>query len=209
MRILQHVKYLGCIGLSLLLLIGIFDVCGVPMTHLSRDPLQRLQLPVYLGLLSYLGVLAWCAAAAVMLFSAFLIRQSHPDSRPARFLVWMGVLAAILLLDDLFMLHDTVVPVYLHLPEMSVYLVYAGYTGLLLFRFRQFILEQTAYVLFLLAGVCFGSSVAIDIDLIPGKIGTEDTLKMFGILLHCYYCILTASHAVRSAAGYTARSSAS
>ncbi len=58
MRILQHAKYLGGIGLSLLLLIGIFDICGVQLTQLSRDPLQRLQLPVYLGLLSYLGALA-------------------------------------------------------------------------------------------------------------------------------------------------------
>lgn len=199
MRILQHAKYLGCIGLLLLLLIGIFDIYGVQMTQLSRDPLQRLQLPVYLGLLSYLGVLAWCAASAIMLFSAFLLRQGHPDSPPTRFLVWMGILAAILFLDDLFMVHDTIVPVHLHLPEMSFYLVYAGYTGWLLFRFWRFILEQTDYILFLLAGVCFGSSVAIDIDLIPGKIGTEDTLKMFGIMIHCYYCILTAVHAVRSA----------
>ena len=198
MRILQHAKYLGSIGLLLLLLIGIFDIYGVQMTQLSRDPLQRLQLPVYLGLLSYLGVLAWCAASAIMLFSAFLVRQSHPDSLPARFLVWMGVLAAILFLDDLFMVHDTIVPVHLHLPEISFYLVYAGYMGLLLVQFWRFILTQTDYILFLLAGVCFGSSVAIDIDLIPGKIGTEDTLKMFGIMIHCYYCILTAAHAVHS-----------
>ena len=58
MRVLQHAKYLGGIGPSLLLLIGIFDICGVQLTQLSRDPLQRLQLPVYLGLLSYLGALA-------------------------------------------------------------------------------------------------------------------------------------------------------
>ena len=77
MRILQHAKYLGCIGLLLLLLIGIFDIYGVQMTQLSRDPLQRLQLPVYLGLLSYLGVLAWCAASAIMP----LLRLS-PSPRP-------------------------------------------------------------------------------------------------------------------------------
>ena len=106
MRILHHTKYLGLMGLCLLLLIGIFDVFGVQMTKLSRDPLQRLHLPVYLGLLSYLGVLAWCAATSVMLFSTFLIRHSHPDSLSARFLVWMGILAAMLLLDDLFMVHD-------------------------------------------------------------------------------------------------------
>ena len=198
MRIFQHAKGLGFIGLFLLAMIGVFDLSGVQMTKLSRDPLQRLQLPVYLGLLSYLGVLAWCAASSIMLFAAFLIRRIDPDSITARFLVWMGILAAILFLDDLFMVHDTIVPVHLHLPEMSFYIAYAVYMGLLLLQFWKLIVEQTEYELFLLAFVCFGFSVAIDIDLIPGKIGTEDTFKMFGIMVHCYYCILTATHSVRS-----------
>ena len=198
MRILRHAKALGLIGLSLLLMIGVFDLCGVQMTKLSRDPLQRLQLPVYLGLLSYLGVLAWCAASSVMLFASFVIRRITSNSIQARFLAWMGILAAILFLDDLFMVHDTVVPVYLHLPEISFYLVYALYMGFFLQQFWQFILEQTEYELFLIACVCFGFSVAIDIDLIPGNIGTEDTFKMFGIMLHFYYSILTAMHLVRS-----------
>jgi hypothetical protein len=199
MRILRHAKGLGLIGLCLLLLIAVFDVCGVQMTKLSRDPLQRLHLPVYLGLLSYLGVLAWCAASSIMLFAAFLIRQKNPDSIAARFSLWMGILAAILFLDDLFMLHETIVPMYLHLPEMTLYFVYAVYMSFLLLQFRQFILEQTDYGLFLLACICFGFSIGIDIDLIPGKIGTEDTLKIFGIAIHCYYCIVTATQSVRSA----------
>lgn len=199
MQMLQHAKRLGLIALLLLLLIAVFDVSGVQMTKLSRDPLQRLSLPVYLGLLSYLGILAWCAASSILLFASYLIRHQNPNSIAARFSLWMGILAAILAFDDLFMLHDTVMPVYLHLPEVTFYLAYAAYMSFLLFQYRQFFFEQTEYELFLFACICFGFSIAIDIDLIAGKIGTEDTLKMFGIAAHCYYCIVTAAHLVCSA----------
>ena len=81
MRLLHHAKCLGLIGLGLLLLIGIFEVFGVQMTKLSRDPLQRLHLPVYLGLLSYLGVLAWCAASSIMLQTCLLYTSPSPRDR--------------------------------------------------------------------------------------------------------------------------------
>lgn len=165
----------------------------------DQTPLQRLHQPFYLGLLSNLGALLWCTAAAITLFSSCSVARAQVDATAIGFLRGVGILTLLLLIDDLLMVHETILPQYLHLPDKSLYVVYGGYMCWLVLRFRHFIFARTEYPLFIIAGGCFAVSIAMDIDLIPGKIATEDLFKIFGIISYCYYCVLTSAGVIRSA----------
>ena len=175
--------------LFVLLVIVTFDIAGVRPTKLSRDALQQLRQPFYLGMISNFGVLAWCSAAALPLFASF-----HLTTREAvSFLRWIGTLTLLLMFDDLLMLHEQVLPTYLHLPEETLYAVYFAYMCLFLSKFWRFILTHTHYKILVLAFALFGVSIAIELNILPGGIDVEDWFKIMGIVTYAYYCIATAS----------------
>lgn len=189
----QHLKRLAFIWLFFILIIGGFAISGINMTTLSRDPSQLTHQPFYIGLLSNLGVLMWCAAAAVSLFSSVLIRVKKGSAVEAKFLQYIGILTTILLFDDLLMVHDIIFPKYLHLSELFVYFGYFIYMSCFLLKFYRFILEQTEYKLFILAFIFFGASIAMDTHLLPGGIDVEDGFKILGITSYSYYCIIVSA----------------
>ena len=59
--------------LGLCVLAWISSTTGVPVSNLTRDPLAVMGAPVYTGLLSNLGILLWCATAAITLFGAAVL----------------------------------------------------------------------------------------------------------------------------------------
>lgn len=187
---------LGLLWAAVVVLIGAFHAAGVPMTKLSVDALQRLQQPVYLGLLSNLGVLAWWTGAAVALFTSFTVPAG---AAAVGFLRSIGTLTVLVALDDLFMIHDVILPVHLGIPEATVYPLYGALLLRICVRFRRFILEHTEVSVFATALVCFAISAAIDVDLISGKNATEDLFKVFGILAFSYSCLVTSAGVIRTA----------
>lgn len=83
---------------------------------LLRDPATAFGFVPYVGLFSHLGVLAMTASGAITAFAAGQL----PRGRQRRILLAVGLFTLWLALDDLFMLHESLIPKGLGLPEPLV-----------------------------------------------------------------------------------------
>jgi len=131
-----------------------------PLGKFTRDVAVIAGVHPLAGVLSNLGILLWCATASICLFAASILRDaSYPDR--FRVLVVGGLFSAYLLCDDLFMIHDELVPHLLRIDEkvvISMIVVAAiGYTALL---WR--VLFQTNFMLFLVSVSMLAVSVVSD-----------------------------------------------
>jgi len=181
---------------------------NVPVAMFLRDPTTTLRGHPLTGVQSHLGVLVWWAAAAVCLFCATVLRRAQGDRRLRSFLIWSGVITAVLAADDLFVVHEELAPRYLGLDEKAILVAYVTAVGWYLLRFRAIILGSE-YTLLLAALLLFGSSIAVD-KLVgdrwasPWRIIIEDGLKLLGIVSWSAYLVrasaraLTASFAASS-----------
>ncbi len=82
---------------------------GIPFVDLTRDAaiVYTKEAPLYGGYLSNLGAVLWTISATSCFFAAATLHPSHPMRREMwLFLMWFGALTAILLVDDLFMMHE-------------------------------------------------------------------------------------------------------
>ncbi len=212
-RLLKQVPLLRTVVLTVLLPVVVIYLMlavqrFVPIGTLLRDTnaeIYDLQGDVmfYRGALSNVGVLLWWTSAVVYAFAAFLLRRTTatvPGRRLEKvFLVYMAVFAGLLALDDLFMLHEAMLPVWLGISELALYAVYgilaAGFVG-----FIQLLLE-TDFLLLGLALGFFAFSVLTDQGLlrflfgIRGDAGLliEDLSKMLGIVCWLVFSLRTAA----------------
>lgn len=173
----------------------------VPVSDFTRDPTAVLQASPFVGLLSNLGVLLWCTATAVCLFCAAVLRCQSLREEAPRFFLAAGLLTLLLLVDDLFRLHDFILPTYGGLAQEAFYLSYGGLAGLYLIRFRV-VLLKTDFPLLVAALGLLGSSVLLDVlpeTLLPWHFLVEDGLKLLGIVGWAGYWASTGLQAVRSA----------
>lgn len=146
---------------------------------LTRDPLAISNANFYIGMISNIGILFWCACAAICLFSSVILRQNS-RYRESRFLLFSGLLTSFLMLDDLFMLHELVLPVYLRISE---YVVYAIYLGVVVSFFIKNIkaIKKTEFVILLAATGFLGLSIVCDTLISNLPIFVEDVFKFLGI----------------------------
>ncbi len=158
----------------LAIFIAISVRAGVSFNHFSGDPAAISHMPFYLGMLSNVGILCWTSAAAICFFTAFLLRNTN--HHPAFFL-HAGLLTTLLLLDDLFMLHEEVFPRYFGIREMVVHLALMTCTATILFHHRKFILE-TRWGLLAAALLLFACSVGVD-----GLIGSSSMNKQIEFMI--------------------------
>jgi hypothetical protein len=191
-------KQLVSIGIlwgALAVIVVIAAAFGVPMIELTKDPLQLFESDrFYYGLLSHLGVVLSCSTAAITLFTSRLLVQVQVEPVRAAYLRVLGLLTMVLMLDDLLLVHETVAPVFLGIPEHTVTFAYALALGWMLTVYRRHIVEHTPYVLLAIALGCLAASAAI--DWLPlRQIGTdvEDGLKLTGIVFDFQYCVATAA----------------
>ena len=107
--------FLGATVISLLFALG-----GVPVRELVRDPAAEYNYPAYGGLLSHLGIALMFGCTAICAFAATI-------ASVRRNVLWGAAwLSLTLTLDDLFLLHEEVLPELLGLPEIILYLLYAA-----------------------------------------------------------------------------------
>lgn len=176
---------------GLLSLVWLAGTVNVPIAQFTRDPAAVMNGPFYAGALSNVGVLLWCASAAVCFFGASLlraeVRTSHGAAIPAQaqpFLLASALFTCLLLVDDLFMLHDLVLPEYLQLRERYVVLTYGLLMLGYLVAFRRLIL-RTDWLILVMAGGFFACSIVVDKlpeTLLPMHHVFEDGAKFLGIL---------------------------
>ena len=178
----------------------------VTIAYLTRDPVQSLGAPFYIGFASNVGILFWCAAAVVCLFTAAVLRRTSGRSEWSYFFTFAGILTAILLLDDFFLIHDEIVPNYLfpkkgwlHLNEKVVLAVYALIAMRFFWNCRWLILRKTDWLLLAVAMGFLALSVISERSftkaVIPSKelrFLAEDGFKLMGIVGWFHYFARTA-----------------
>lgn len=160
----------------------------ISVQTLTRDVSAVANAPFYSGAISNLGVLVWGAAVAITWFSFSLLREIGVNKEFSRFFLFSSGLTSILLLDDLFLVHEQVFPKYLNVPEKLVFVGYGIIILLYLVKFRKTILK-TDFLLLILAFGFFGLSVVIDLlPIVESRLGIEDQFlledgfKLLGIL---------------------------
>ena len=127
---------------------------GISAKLVLKDLAQSCQAPLGQGFLSSVGYLLWMAAAAIALFAAFN-RQIQGSAVYRQFAFCGGGFSLWLCLDDMFLVHDR------YIGQSFLYITYAVFTGLLLFRFRGPLLRFGVDT-FLVSVVLLGLSVLTD-----------------------------------------------
>ena len=170
------------------------------------DPLAIAQDPArccafYSGAVSNLGIVLWASASAVAFFAAF----SGASSVNARFLVATASFSAILMIDDLFMLHEDALPS-IGVPElvvMGAYLAIAAAYGL---TFFTKIIAGRAALAVLAAGLMAASVIEDQTKILwPIHDLVEDGAKFTGIYCWFLFVVLRSRDAIfaSKAAGCT------
>lgn len=140
--------------------VGLNRALHVPMRVITSDSTTVARTHPLVGVLSNLGILLWCSTAAVCFFVAWSARGRVPE-RVSRFLVCSGCLTGYILLDDFFLFHEALAPIYLGIKQ-EVVIGALGVAALVyLVSFRQVIL-RTNYGMLLFALGWLGASVVID-----------------------------------------------
>lgn len=173
---------------------------SAPVSLLTRDPVAVGNLPPWTGLLSTLGLCAWAAAATVALFAGAWVRErGGATAVPAGWFFGAGALSVVLLLDDAFLAHEILLPVFVGIPEKAVYAMY-GLAALAWFVGGLRFLRGTPWLLLGIAGLGFAASVVIDVvsgDNDPAfTVLLEDGAKWIGIAAWAAYLSATAWSAV-------------
>jgi hypothetical protein len=137
----------------------------VPMANLIRDPVSILNGRFYDGLVSNVGILLWCATAAICLFRGCELRLGRKVDGEARFLLSAGLFTLLVLVDDLFLAHEQILPDLAGVPEKAVLAAYlALLCGYLLINWRQIMRADVAILLLSLG--FFAASILLDV-LVP------------------------------------------
>jgi hypothetical protein len=193
-------------GLGLVALLPplvLFAIVGLqpwlPVFELLRDPLAVAEgvtvcCETHYGAVSNLGSMIWAAGAAVCLFTAACLWLGRREPKTMRFMLCAGLLTGLLGADDLFLIHDHVLPA-VGVPQMAIYAVY----GMLGFGFLAVFLRPIlahAGWLFLLAGGALAASIAVD-QFIENeavwRILLEDGLKFAGLWAWCLFFTVRAA----------------
>lgn len=105
-----HVRWLLAVIFTVVALGGFLVVVhfatDVDVNLFLADPAEKAFLPFYTGSYTYIGAFALLSILTVCLFTASLMRRDVDVPVTRMFLVTLGVLAAWLGLDDLFMFHE-------------------------------------------------------------------------------------------------------
>lgn len=176
-------------------------VVETALLAIQRQPVEgihilaELNIPLYAGLISNLGVLLWCGAGAICLFTwALLRRMGAPGPRGAY--LCAGLLSILLMLDDLFLLHERVLPMYFGPAEKALFAVYGVLALAYVLGYRQFLM-RTDWLLLVAAFVLFTVSLGFDFvseeTHIPQRHFFEDGSKFAGIATWTAYHVRTAA----------------
>jgi len=105
--------------------------------------------------------------------------RPHGSESLRRYLFCSGALTALLLFDDLFLLHEVIFPIFFGIPDE---VMLAIYSVLMLFYLLWFgrLVRQSDFLLFVMALGMF--SLSIGIDLVSDDYLWEDGAKFIGIV---------------------------
>ena len=160
----------------------------ITVSMLTRDPLAIVDAPPYLGFVSNLGIIFWSAASAVCLFTVSLLGGRGAPGDVRAFVLLGGLITLLLLVDDLFMLHEYFYP-RLGIREKPAFAAYGMLVLGYLIGFRRKIGDTRFVYLFCALGL-FALSLVIDRlpeTLLPMHHLFEDGSKFLGIVCWLSY----------------------
>ena len=157
------------------------------LSDLTRDPVAVLEGHQLTGLVSTVGILLWTIAASICLFSHIIYKQVRYSTLLARFFLSFGLFTFMLLLDDLFMLHEGTYALHIH--EMILFPIYAAFLLLSMQYFRKILFVRRS-ILFWISLVFFSASMGVDFlvdaPFVPlsfnSGVFVEDSFKFLGIV---------------------------
>jgi hypothetical protein len=174
---------------------------GIPFSVLTRDIADTAGVHPLTGMVSSIGMWFWSGAVAICAFGWFALKGA-PEMRQRRsFFGVFGALTLVLLADDLFMLHETLIPRHLSISDRKVLLMYMVVFPLTFWLHRAAV-ARTSFVLVALSALCFGFSIFIDEThdyFVPDSIHhlLEDGAKLLGIISWAAYFFVTCLDSVR------------
>lgn len=130
-------------------------VCAAVVLHsltdvsfyaLFMDPVARLGGHFYTGAGSHLGVLVAVAAASVAFYSALLMRAAD-RRRLTSFLIAAGLFTLYLAMDDLFLVHEEVLPAILNVDQSLILMMYGVVFAGFAWRYRHELLGHDRLLL--------------------------------------------------------------
>lgn len=202
------------LGLLVLVLTWVAHLSSerVSVGALIRDPVQALNAPFFYGYVSNLGILVWAVTGGMCLTAWGALRRrnaglsaaapaQHDGCEWQRFFLLGALLSLILASDDVFLVHEELIPKFLfprgsgfYVPEMAVIGSYGILALYFLWSCRRLILDRTPFAFLAVALACMTLSVAI------AKLGIrmfvpdkqmryliEDGFKLLGIFGWAHY----------------------
>ena len=152
---------------------------------------------VYFGAVSNLGVVTWFAGAGVALFTALVLFTQGTQIKAATFFLAAGLFTGFLAFDDLFLVHENVLPAF-GVPQKITYMAYALVAfAYFAFAWRQILANR--YRLLVLAMALLGTSVGIDWVIhsdASWRILLEDGAKLTGIFAWTMFHVAAAWEAI-------------
>jgi hypothetical protein len=195
-------------ALALLCLAGLGALSawkGIPTRTLTEDVGTVMKIPPYVGFLTNICVLLWCAASAACLLSYLVLRGNRTYKGLSRFFLTAGLFTGFLLLDDFFMFHDYLAGGFLPFPEEVFYVLYFGWMVLFFAGFARTIL-RTRYLILAVALLCLGLAIGIDhyqerlIVVLGSQVEylAEEGIKFLGVTGWFSYFVITCVETLRS-----------
>ena len=189
------------------LAINLSAMAGIKGILVIRDLAQTCDSALGIGLISNLGYLLWIAPASIALFTAYGT-PTNSQHKLKELLLCGGWFSFILCIDDMFLLHDR------YIGQTFLYVVYAIFAFLIVFRFRDQLIKNGGEI-FILAATLLAFSILTDkfqrdiVDILPVKYETtqifEEGVKFLGISSWFYFWWTTSSKFIRKAVSHEGR----
>lgn len=200
--------------LSIFLFFLILDLISrasddITLSYFTRDVVALGHLPFYAGLTSQIGGMLWSVTFGICIFAVLVLHQQGQNGVAKRFLLQAAILTSILLLDDIFLVHEDIGPDYLHIGEKTIVISYFLFTLFFLIANRNEILASD-YLVLGFALSLFAVSIFLDAADLDGferldtffweqlQMFLEDAFKFLGIATWLVYFARYASQKIRA-----------
>ncbi|HEX2621274.1 MAG TPA: hypothetical protein VHL11_14045 [Phototrophicaceae bacterium] len=199
----NHIRFTLFVSgaLALVAVLGVYSISmvgNIPLGELTRDPAAISDTPFYFGLLTYIDIMLWAAVTSICLMGAIMVGGDLEFRRTRLFFMFGAAFNLFLMLDDAFLLHETVFPK-LGIHEKLIMLSYLVFIIGYIYYFMPEI-QSSDYLLLGLAMGFLGISMGMDKFLPLSNLETfvEDSFKLFGIVFWLVYFARTVVNTVQS-----------
>lgn len=185
--------FLHAVGLLVIAFIVVASAAGwSDLYRWTAEPIKLDAAQPYDGLLSSLGILVWASASAICFFTA-LTWPNDGHEGESRLILSGGLVTLVLLLDDLFMGHEEIIPRLFGVSELAGTVCIAAFPLAFLFLFRRKLRAAPWGLLAIGVGylVVMSGFDAVEHGIsIPGHHAWEEGAKFLGLLHWCGFLMM-------------------